>query len=593
MKSKTDTSPTKVRKPKKTPKKLSKKLNTDSPLSEITADDLNTEIQNRIKSTRLSNNEIKFIQNNGLNQNVLKNFLQIQSSNFESTLTPNQLIDYSLIDSINNNLYNLYSINYYNELNEPELIEFNDNSLLNFNFNFQNQLEFKFNDNESINLLSNNLVNFPLNENNLRHGLVFNTGGLPVTMEWCPLEFNNKKYLFVSLVDKNSKLSEFSNDKSILTIFEIGSNNNLNDLNLKINKRIILNSIIKEIEFSFISLNNNSSLLKLTLSNGEIEIWKITNNFFTNNNLQNKFYKINSGILKFKIPNKNMLITTSTFISSNHLIFGTNHGYIGQFTINPIKLNYLIYMNLPAITNIKILLPTNSKENSINSLISSSDFFNYLVKLPLPNKDQNCILNNLKLFEMSCMNKELTFDKNIINLNYLKNFLVIENNSTIRQINCDDPNNGKKIRILNDDEINCLTSQISYNNSINNLKILNINNLLLTGHTNGSIRLSNYLNFLSIGERKNTSSTIKIMQLHQSKNNNNKYWLDLNYYIDKIGEIKNPISTNKDNIKPIGRIKDIRTINPNQICPLKISMLDNLIVSSWGNGLIIIEDITL
>ncbi|KAG0688165.1 hypothetical protein C6P40_001341 [Pichia californica] len=528
--------------------------------------------------------ELKFIQSFGFNSDILKKFYEIQYNHSESSFTPSKLKDFVLDNAVKNNTHGLFSIENYKNIKEPKLKKLTNLKDYFSNFYLKNRLEFQFNNLKSTILDTNHVVNFPLNQNNIRNGLVFNSGGLPLTMEWYPFQINGKKYLFMSLVDKTTNLNEFSNKKSLLTILEIESKNS-NELKFNINRQILLDFVLKEIEFSYL-LSEKETLLKLTLSNGELEIWKITPNFFKNDdNLDEpNIYLIDSNVLKLKIPHKEMKITTSKFATSNHIIIGTNHGFMGQFTIDSGKLNYLIDLKIPAITNILISIPSDPKNYTLMTLhVSSSDFSNHLISLPMPN-EKSSLLNNVNVVECPSISKELIYNKNSFYMTYLNTFLTVENNVVIRSTSLENPSNSRKFRVGIDDDICCLSGQNNYENGH-----LNTGFMLFSGHINGTIRLYNYLNLLSMGDRKNPSSTLKFLQLNNSIINSDKYWLDLNYKVDKIGETKS--STPSSMRKTIGRCKDMKIINSNGICPLKISVLGNMVASCWGNGLVIIEDL--
>jgi hypothetical protein len=523
--------------------------------------------------------EISFIQNNGFNQRILKQFYEIQNENSEAGfISKSSTHDLQLNESFNKNFHNLFSTNHFYDFNDIDLKKIDINTFFS-SIKLNKKLEFQFNNNDSTLLDSNNVLQFPYDESNLRNGIVFNTGGIPISMEWCPLTINNTKYLFVCVVDDDSNLSEFSNKSSSLMILEY----NETERKFNLNKNILIDYLIKEMEFSFIS-TDDLTLLKLTLSNGTVEIWKIDSRFFLNNNNNYYYFKYTSGSKIFKISNELLKITSSTFASTNTLLIGTNRGFIGQFTIDTGKLDYLIPTRLPAITCIKSTWPTNEESNSIVAFISCSDFLNYLIKLPLPTTNNSCLMNNFKIIEISPNNKELQFDKNTIYLNNIKSFFTVDWPYTIRKITIDNPNNTTKFKISNDKEINCLNSQMNYSNGL-----LYSGFTLITGHTNGSIRLSNYLNMNSFVDKKQNASTIKIMQMNKSTLNENKYWLDLSYSVDKTGDP--PAVKGKPKQLSISRPRPIRDVSPKEICPLKVSMIGKTISSIWGNGLIVIEDL--
>lgn len=522
--------------------------------------------------------EIPFIQSQGHNQQVLQQQKLIQDTNTEVGFIPEPVDDIKLADAVAENVHKLFTVSHYNNFNDIQLSSLD---LITFYtmVNLDKSLEFQFNRHKSSILNSNNILQFPYDEANLRNGIVFNTGGTPLTMEWCPLKINATKYLFVCVVDDDTNLTEFSNKDSCLMILEY----NETERKFSLNKNIVVNSVIKEIEFSYVS-SPDTSLLKLTLSNGTVEIWKINPQFLNNDN-DNKYFKYKSNAEIFQVPNELIKITTSSFITPNTLLFGTNRGFIGQFTIENHKLDYLVSTKLPAITCIKNTWPTSMESNSITAFVSSTDFMNYLMRVPLPN-NKSCLINNIKIVELLNTNRELQFNRNTIYLNNGNAFLTVDWPYVIKRVTIDNPNSASKFRISNDKEINCLNCQINYKNGL-----LNNGFVLITGHTNGSIRLSNYLNLNSILERKLTTSTIKIMQLNKSNLADNKYWLDLSYEVSKTGEPPNI----KGKIKQpsLSRPRNIRDVPPKSICPLKVSMMNNSIASIWNNGLIILEDLVI
>lgn len=567
-----------VTKPKRGRKPNSKK-NQEEEI--ITTQDIDSEYENNNK-VQNNTNALKFIQGNGLGQAVLKNYYKVQTEDLEAGFLPAHIDDLSLHNAVKNNLHELFSTDFYEEIKEPKL-QLSDSKTYESNFKLDNNLEFQFNNNQSEVLEPCQALHYPLNERSFRNGFVFNTGGLPLTMAWCPLKNGSWRYLFVIIVDKNSAISEFTDNKSLLTILEVSSETG----EFQINKQIMLDSVAKEIEFSFVSAAA-STLLKLTLSSGSVDVWKISPEFFFNPGVKkNKpaIYTLESRHLTFTIPNNQLLITTSAFTSTKTFVFGTNHGYIGQFSIDSQKLDYLISVKLPAITHIKTAFPTQPGDDFLTSFVEAADFSNYLIRLPVPNK-KSCLINVLKTYDIPTNNKELQFDKNSIHLNNLNSFLNIEWPITIKKISIDNPNNVTKFKIANDDDINCLANQIYYDDG----KISD-GLILLTGHTNGSLRLSNYLNLLTNTEKRVQVSTLKLLQLNKSVTTENKYWLDLCSKIDKIGESTVVKSNNKQS--SIGRTKELRNVNPKELCPLKLSMLENAVASIWGNGLLIIEQLTL
>lgn len=566
---------TRVTKPKRGRKPTYKK---DVEEQIITTQDIDVEYESKNKRPS-NNNALKFVQANGLNQTVLENFFKIQNCELEAGFLPKHIKNLSLHNAVDNNIHGLFSTDFYDKMPPLELRPADSKSYYN-NFKLNNDVEFQFNTGKSELLESNHAIHFPLNESNLRNGFVYNTGGLPLTMGWCPLKFENRKYLFLSIVDGNSAIGEFSNTKSILTVLEISSETS----SLEINKQIVLDYVVKEIEFSFVS-KAESTLLKLTLSNGTVEIWKVDSGFFSNENTKSPISTLKTGSTSFEIPNKHLLITSSAFTSTNTFVFGTNHGYIGQFTIDNKKLDYLISARIPAITHIKSTFPTQSSDDFLTALVEAADFNNYLVRLPIPNK-KSCLINTFKVFDIPANNKELQFDKNSIFLSNFNSFINVEWPITIKKICIDNPNSITKFKIANDDDINCLTNQINYDDGI-----LSDGFVLLTGHTNGSIRLANFLNLSTNTEKKVQVSTIKILQLNKSPVTDNKYWLDLCYKVDKIGEL--PVVKSGGKQSAIGRTKELRNVNPKELCPLRLSMMGNNVASIWGNGLLIIEQLTL
>lgn len=582
--------PTKITKPK-LGRPLGKKNNPKVSIEDITVQKLDNEMAVRYEN--LTNNiEIKFIQSNGFSQQVLKDFYTIQSENLESSFTPETLDHNSLVKAVEENYNDLYSTDYYNLLEDIQLKPMDNLDQFFNNFNFKNEVQFQFNTAKSQLLKPVHAIHYPYCEQNLRNGVVFNTGGLSLTMEWCPLILNNKRYLFVSNVDQNANISEFSDSKSILSIYEVGDVEDEDVIGFCINKQIMIDYVIKEIEFSPIS--SDTTLLKLTLSNGEIEIWKIDSNFlFENTNKDElKIYTAESGNLKLAIPNKTMLITTSTFISTNHILFGTNHGFVGQFSINTGKLDYLISLRLPSINNICTLLSTDSNDNAITVLVSAMDFNEHLLSVPLPNR-KSCLLNNLKIIEIPTSSRELSYKRNVVCFNNFKMFANIEHLSTLRMIGIEDPHNMKKMKIYGNNEIVCLSNQLNYKDGI-----LHNGNIMLTGHSNGTVRLMNYLNILTITDKRPQPSTLRILQMNKLSNdiNENRYWLDLNYEVNKLGEENNVnIKSEPSKVQQvsIGRTKGLRKINPPGIIPMKISMMNDNIATIWGNGLIIVEKMSM
>ncbi|GAV30115.1 hypothetical protein PMKS-003622 [Pichia membranifaciens] len=547
----------------------------------ITTQDIDSEYENKNK-VQSNTNALKFVQSNGLDQAVLESYYKIQTEDLEAGFLPTHIDDLSLHNAVENNLHDLFSTDFYDVMKRPKL-QLSDSRAYDNSFKLDNDLEFQFNDSKSTILEPCHALNYPFDELNLRNGFVFNTGGLPLTMAWCPLKYGNLRYLFISIVDKNATISEFSDNKSLLTVLEVSSETG----HLQINKQIILDYLAKEIEFSFVSAST-STLLKLTLSSGSVEVWKIDFEFFANPEIINTkpaIYTLESGNLTFTIPNNQLLITTSAFTSTKTFVFGTNHGYIGQFSIDSQKLDYLIFAGIPAITHIKTAFPTQPRDDFLTSFVEAADFSNYLIRLPIPNK-KSCLINVLKTYDIPTNNKELQFDKNSVHLNNLNSFLNIEWPITIKKISLDNPNNVTKFKIANDDDINCLANQIYYEDG----KVSD-GFILLTGHTNGSIRLSNYLNLLTNTEKRVQVSTLKLLQLNKSVTTDTKYWLDLCSQIDKIGEMAAVKSNSKQS--SIGRTKELRNVNPKELCPLKLSMLENTVASIWGNGLLIIEHLTL
>lgn len=518
--------------------------------------------------------ELSFIKSYGNTHPVLKQFFNIQTSRLECGFTPSVLEHEPLAHAFNTNLDGLFSLDHYSKL---EAMKLEPIALSDFYSTLQlnRKVEFQFNANEAITLNAMNISNFPNNPSNLRYGTVFNTGGLPLVAEWCPLLLNGKKFLFVCVVDENTDLSEFSNKCCCLTVIEY------NQEAFKINKQILCNRIIKEINFSFAS--DSTSLMQLTLSNGTVEVWKIDSDFLLSESHELNYYRVLSGPKVLSIPNKTILITTSSFSSTNTLLIGTNHGHVGQFTIDSGKLDYLFSAKLPSITTIKNLLPVNGHNDSLCAFLSSADFACYLINLPSPNK-KTCIMNNIKIMEVTQGNRELHFGRNTISLHSMNSFLTIESPSSIRKVTVDNPSNVSKIKISSDNEITCLACQKT---NINGLQ--NDGFILVTGHTNGSVRLLNYLNVLSNLDKKQNPSTIRLMQMNKFNSNDDKFWLDLSYSADRIGDA--PASQTKPKQLSVSKQRSLREVKHKSLCALSIAMKDNTIASCWGNGLIVIEDL--
>lgn len=553
------------------------KTKTKSPALELFAENLEDEL--RDKNRKISNDEIEFYQNYSTSQLTLQQFLQIQDLNLDIGFISDIPIDLQLNNALENNVNNLFSTDFYNSLNDIELSTIDYKTFHN-HFSFNNSIDLSFNQEESSIIPPDNVKSFPYSDKNLRSGLVYNTGGFPLQLEWLPFSINNKKFLFIVTIDKNPNIdiSEFSKNSCCLTILEY------NNDSFEINKKIIIDNLIKEIEFSIISNDKNETLMKLTLSNGSVEIWKINESFLLSNN--SKYYKLLSGSQKIIINNdKSIKITTSTFVTPKIIIFGTNHGLIGQYSILENKINYLISTKLPSITCIKSTYPTNETDDSINLLVSTTDFIDYMINLPLTiNNKKIPLMNRLKIYRSSVMNRELIFDRSCTYINSLKTFFSIEWPCSIKSYTIKDPKGSNKYRISIDREISCLTNLKSFKNNI-----LNNGFTLITGHTNGVIRLCNFIEMSRITDSKQYPYSIQLFQMKKSNlqnNNNNKFFINLNYSVDKNGDV-----SIKDKLKKDKLANNTHLVNSNDICPIKISSINKSIASAWGNGLIIIEDL--
>lgn len=514
--------------------------------------------------------EITYTQNNGLNQTSIRQYKQFQDQNAEIGFMTPPAADLQLEKAVNENLHGLFDCEKFNSLPDLQLSDLNQIEFNNY-LKLNRVVEFQINDTEETRLNSTNAVEFPTHESVMRTGLVFNSGGLPVHSMWCPLKFNDKKYLFLSVVEEDTELSEFSTSSSCIRILEFDNGK------FELTKTILLDSVVKEFQFSTIS-SDSIALLSLTLSNGTIEIWKITQDTVTG---PTSFHRVSSGPVILKLDNPLLLLTCCTFSSTDTVIAGTNRGYIAQFRVSTQKLDYLIPTKTCGITNIKCFLPVMADARNLSVTFSSSDFSSYFMKLPLPNF-RSSILNNIALYEIGITNKDLMFDRNTDQLSNLKTVLSVEHPNYIRVSTISNPSSMWRYRLDNDKDISCIAVQKTSG------KIQENGLMVFTGHSNGSVRLFNFFNVHTTYERKYTSSSIRLMKMNRSAHNPSKFWLDLNYEVGRLGDI-----VKKDPFKQvsIAKTRNIRIVDDIMLCPLCVSSLDNSVAVLYDNGLVVLEEL--
>lgn len=520
---------------------------------------------NECHKIEANSDELKFIQLFGKSQLFLEKMNDIQKNQLDAKLVPIISNDKILLNAVNKNLHNIFGTTFFHSLKDIKFKEINT-SQFNELVNLGQSLEFQFNDEESSTFEAFKLKNLPLNEENMRTGHIFNTGGLPLTLEWCPLTINKSKFLFVAVAEHNSDIHEFSTSKCALSIFEVTENREV-----KMRKQIIIDSIIKEIEFPQIS-NSTATLLKLTLSNGSVEIWKIDSNFLSNNV---KFCTLSSGNYVFKLP-KSFLITTSAFSSTETILVGTNFGYIGQFSISSQKLDYLIATKTTSITSIRSALPTDESDESIVAFFSSTELKTYCVKLPLPGKNIGTILNNFDVIEMPLLSRQCKFNHQESFNNNLKCFATLELPHCIKFFSVSDPSN--HFLLIRIDE-NLISSFCFQTNNLNGLITEGV--FLISGHANGSIRICNFMD-AQLASKDKKYFTLKTLQMKKLSDKDSKYCLQLIHKLESSNNVKQNSASKSVKFKPIYH-DGVNTI--------KVSMMDNAMSCIWGNGLLLIEDI--
>lgn len=564
---------TRPKKISKTPKTAVKKLKASEPVV-INVEALKQEIQKNALSN--SNSDMgAFIRNNGLSSLTLKQYFDIQNKSCELGFASKSMDDYRLNSAKENpKLQHLFSTDTFHTLENIELFP-----MTSLNLKLDREITVSFNDDLPTLLQPGYLMNFPYNETNLRCGYIFNTGGVPITMEWCPLQINGSKYLFLVSTSKDADISEFSNSQSILTIIEYNKENAL----FRVNKNIIINAIIKELEFSFVS-TDKLSLLSLTLSTGCVEVWKVDEGLLCKeDNSISKFnyYTINdSRKITFKIDQPNVMITTSSFTSADNICVATNTGLIALFSISNKRLLYMVSTRIPGITCLKSSFPDDENCDTFDLFISSCEPYAYIGNFPFFN-ERKSLSNTFRIEELCSNHREWTYAKSVAYVNTARSFLSVEIPGSIQRTAPRNKSEATRLKILNDGEINSFCCQNFYKNGLKQSGFM-----LVSGHTNGSLRLSNLFNTLSVFDKKHPF-TLKLLQLHQMQDKSFK--IDLSYSADKTGEL--PPSKDKQSQLTLSKFRTLRFSYDADIQPSKITMVENVLATSWGNGLVLIENL--
>jgi hypothetical protein len=513
----------------------------------------------------LAPEEAKMLQSLGNTQLSLKQLYAMQAQLLEVGLTPKLPIQWELQEATNKNVHGLFSTQFYASLPVVTLKKLDPRTFHTF-FKLLNPVTFAFNDAQMEKLGPKHTTNYPFDESSLRRGMVYNMGGLPLTLEWCPLVIEDRRFLFVSIVDFNADVKEFTDAPCCLSILEYSSTG------FKLNKQIYIDSTVKEMKFSFLT-SERAALLTMVLSSGAIEIWKVTDDLLTDNS-DGMYYKVQSGVRNWKLSNQVLKITSVSYVASNVLIIVTNHGHIGQYNIEANKLDYLLSLRLPSLLSVKTSIPVDVGEQYITACVSCTDFEQYLVRLPLPVTNKP-LMNNVRLLPAIASNKDLIYDRSFIYLYNLKTFVLIEGNFGFKQCAIDAPLTGQRIKIQSDNIITCIANDITYKDGV-----LNNGFKVLTAHSNGSVRLCNILDMFTNTDRKNHTASIKLFQLHRSTLDKNCYWLDLTYQVDKSGEL--PAAE---------KVKRNKHITPDETCPTKVAILGDTIATAYAGGLLVIEEL--
>lgn len=550
-------------------KKSMAKIRKSPEPADINIDALKSELQSNASSNTNADTEA-FLRNHGTNPLALKQFFEVQNNSGELGFTPEIIKDYRLNSAKNNpKLNQLFSTHKWNNL--PDLKIHNEAKT---SSKFNRDLVLAFNDSPSISLQAGCATSFPYNEHNMRSGCVFNTGGVSLTLEWCPLTLFKSKYLFVVTAPENADLSEFSKSDSLLTIFQYTE-----DGHCSVVKRIIIKAIVKELEFSFV-FNDDQCLLSLTLSNGTVEVWKISETILkSDEHSRTNYYSIDeSSVRKFKIDQPNVMIMSSCFTSSDELCVSTNTGLIALFSVSENKRLYMVSTRIPGITCIKSSLPDEENYENFDLFITSCEPNAYLGKFPHHNKLKT-LSNNIRIEDLYSSHREWTFDKSVQYITSTRSFLSVEIPGAIQRTNPRSKEDATRLKILNDGEINSIGTQTFQDNDLTQSGFI-----LLSGHTNGSLRISNLFNTMTVFDKKHPF-TLKLLQLHQRRDKS--FNIDLSNSVDKTGDL--PPSNEKPKQLTLSKFRNLRFSHDSNLQPTKLAMNRDIIASCWGNGLLIIE----
>ncbi|TID28133.1 hypothetical protein CANINC_002670 [Pichia inconspicua] len=551
-------------------KKSVTKTRTPEP-ADISIDALQSELQSNASANTNSDTEA-FLRNNGDNPLTLKQFFELQNNLGEIGFTPDVIDDYRLNSAKSNpNLSRLFSTDNFEKV--PNLVLQNGATT---NFKFDKDIVLSFNDGPSTTLQSGCATNFPYNETSLRSGYVFNTGGVSLTLEWCPLTISSSKYLFVVSTAENADLSEFSKSDSLLTILEYTENGQCSVV-----RRIIVKAIVKELEFAFV-FDQDTCLLSLTLSDGTVQVWKITEDILRSDDVsKTNYYSVDeSSICKFKIDLPNTMIISSSFTSSDELCVSTNTGLIALFSVSKSQRLYMVSTRIPGITCIKSSLPDEENNETFDLFISSCEPNAYLGRFPHFDK-LKALANNIRIEELYSSHREWTFNKGVQYVTSTRSFLSVEIPGFIQRTNPRSKEDAQRLKILNDGEINSIGTQTFQKNCLTQT-----GQVLLSGHTNGSLRVSNLFNTMTNFDKKHPF-TLKILQLHQRRDKS--FVIDLSYSVDKTGDL--PPSNEKPKQLTLSKFRTLRLSHDSNIQPTKMAMNGQILASCWGNGLLIIEQL--
>lgn len=412
-----------------------------------------------------------------------------------------------------------------------------------------------FNDSNSFETVGvNGMRAFPVNDKSLRKGVILNTGGVPIVSKWYPHQINGKRYLFVNVVSSMDNLGEGKFDDpvgSLLNIYQCSFDDN--SIPLSLWKSVKLNSYFKELHFT---KTPNAGLLMGVLANGTVDIWNMNSKFFSS---KSKYVKITPS-MNIELPEPLSNITCAAFIDNLSILVGGTYGLIAKYTLPKVTPDFIQATRLPTISSLT------SKGPNGSILISSLDGNCYLLD---PFKST---LTPPTLIE-SGSTRDYIFNHRVLPLQVNDSYLVCDWPIALKVITERDPNGSQRAKIGGEGEVWSIGDEVNA-----------ISGLVTIGLTNGSLKIINVCNYFSNEDRKMDPISIRLYQMNKI---GEKYSLDLSYNVDTCSDISN--EGNRKNLK--SEEKDIRVPREDGVCNLSNGICDGVLMSTWANGIISVEQL--